>query len=106
MKTIYNDAGQKRSHSGLLTSQHEVNRLDNLFYKEIDSAFYLPDYGIEWFFFESPKVEISVDGFLNHLTRKATTMGIIFQSIEKTTSDFTLSLDITLLSEEKAYLRR
>lgn len=94
----------KKSLTGLMTQQHEVHRLENLFYKEVGSAYYLPLFGLEWAFFLSERVELPVNSFLSYLTQEATTHGIIITNIESNVSDFALNLNIKLLSEETIYL--
>lgn len=94
----------KASVTGLMSQQHEVHRLENLFYKQKQSAYYLPDFGLEWDYFLSPKIEIPSSSFLSYMTQQATQNGIIISNINDTISEFTLNLDVTLLSEETLYL--
>ena len=106
MKEIYHSLKQKPSHTGLMTSQHEVNRLDNIFFKKTLSAFYLDEYGLDWDLFESPKITVSIPSFVNYITRQATNQGITILSLEQAFGEFQLNLKATLMSEETTYLRR
>ena len=94
----------KTSVTGLMGQQHEVHRLENLFYKKKDSAYFLPDFGLEWDYFLSPKIEVSTSSFLSYMTQQATQNGIIITNINQNMAEFTLNLDVTLLSEETLYL--
>ena len=94
----------KTSVTGLIDQQHEVHRLDNLFYKEIGSAYYLKDYGLEWRFFNSEKVDLPVNSFLSYLTQEATKHGIVITNIKSKVEDFTLNLRVKLLTEDVVYL--
>ena len=94
----------KESVTGLINQDHEVHRLDNLFFKEVGSAYYLQDYGLEWSFFVSERIEVPVNSFLSYMTQQATQNGIIITDINQTFENFTLNLEIQLLTEETVYL--
>ena len=94
----------KKSITGLINQQHEVHRLENLFYKVVGSAYYLEDYGLDWGFFNNPKIEISTDSFLNYLVQEASKNGIICTEITSEVKDFTLNVRVKLLSEDVVYL--
>lgn len=94
----------KKSVTGLMNQAHEVQRLENLFYKKKDSAYFLPDYGLEWDYFLSEKIELPVNSFLSYMTQQATQNGIIITNIDQNVAEFSLNLDVTLLSEQTIFL--
>lgn len=90
--------------TGLINQQHEVQRLENLFYKKVDSAYYLKSYGLEWDFFLSDRAELPINGFLSYLTQEATKHGIVITDLKYSSEDFTFNLLAKLLTEETVYL--
>lgn len=90
----------KRSITGLMTQQHEVHRLENLYHKKKGSAHYLPDYGLDWDLFQTRQAEIPVGAFLSYLNQKATDQGIIVLEQGYEFRDFELYVRTRLLSEE------
>lgn len=94
----------KQSVTGLMNQQHEVHRLENLFYKAVDSAYYFKNYGLDWSFFADPKIEVSTQSFIDYFTQEATKHGIIMTEVKSSIQDFTLHLRIKLLSEETIHL--
>ena len=95
----------KRSLTGLMTNQHEVNRLDNLFFKKIRSAYYLLDYGLDWDFFTNQKVEIPVESFLSYITQRSANQGIIVTNLDAEVSNFTFYLTAKLLAEDVTLIK-
>ena len=96
----------KRSTTGLMDKDHEVRRLENLFFKAKGSAYYFNRFGIDWDLFLSERVEISIASFLNYFTQEATKQGIVITDVSAKVENFTLILKATLLSEKIIYLKR
>lgn len=95
----------KPSVTGLINQQHETHRLENLFHKQVGSAYYLPDYGLDWDFFQTKEVEIPVGSFLSYLNQKAMLQGIVVLDQVFEVNDFTLTIRNRLLSEETTLSR-
>jgi hypothetical protein len=95
----------KPSITGLMNQQHEVHRLENLFYKKVNSAYYLPDYGLDWDFFVAQNVEIPVNSFISYLTQRAGRQGLIMLETASSIENFTFTLNTKLLGEEITLLR-
>lgn len=90
----------KRSCTGLMSQQHEVHRLENLYHKKKGSAHYLPDYGLDWDFFQTRDAEIPVGAFLSYFNQKATDQGIVVLEQDYRIEGFELHVRTKLLSEE------
>ena len=95
----------KRSLTGLMTSQHEVNRLDNLFFKKIRSAYYLLDYGLDWDFFTNQKIEIPLNSFLSYMTQRSANQAIIVTNLDADVKNFSIYLTAKLLAEDVLLIR-
>ena len=95
----------KKSVTNLMNQQHEVHRLENLFFKQVESAYYFKNFGIDWNFFNDQNIEISVTSFVNYFTQEAIKHGIVITDIKANIKNFTLSLQIKLLSEEITFLK-
>jgi hypothetical protein len=91
--------------TGLMDQQHEVHRLENLFYKKIKSAYYLQDYGLDWNFFLSRDVEIPINSFVSYLTQRSGRQGLILLETTTQIEDFTFKMRAKLLGEEITLLR-
>lgn len=91
---------KKNSFSGLMDQQHETHRLDNLFYKKVDSAYYLPDYGLDWDLWLSQRIEVSTGSWSSYFTQEATLNGIVILDQFAKIEDFSLKVTIQLLSEK------
>jgi hypothetical protein len=89
----------KPSVTGLMTFQHETKRVDNLFFKKKGSAYYLPEFGIDWDLWNSPRVEYSIDSFSANFTQEATRQGIVVVDVVSDIADFSLNVRVQLLSE-------
>lgn len=95
----------KYSGTGLMNQQPEVHRLENLFYKQQGSAFYLPSYGLDWDFFLNPQADIPAGAFISYLNQKAMAQGIVVLDHEVSLDNFTLNLRTQLLSEQATLSR-
>lgn len=95
----------KPSHTGLMNQQHEVHRLENLFYTQEGAAHYLPGWGIDWSVFSSPNMEIPTGAFLSYMNQQAFAQGIAILEVARLPSQFELSLRVKLLSEELTLVR-
>lgn len=96
----------KKSVTGLITMQHEVKRLENLFHKIEESAYYLPGYGLDWKFMQSPQFDVPVGALLSHLNQKASENGIVILDSSSELKDFTLNITAHLLSEAATFSRK
>lgn len=90
----------KTSLTGLMTQQHEVHRFNNLYHKQKGSAYYLPDFGLDWSFFGTRQAEIPVGAFLSYLNQRATDNGIVVLDQSHEFKNFELHVTTKLLSEE------
>jgi hypothetical protein len=90
----------KTSITGLMMDQHETHRLRNLFYKKIESAYYKPDYGLDWDLWFSDRFEVSTGSFLSYLGQEATKNGIVILDQNAFVQDFSLHVTFKLLSEK------
>lgn len=95
----------KPSVTGLIDMQHEVKRLENLFHKTEESAYYLPGYGLNWKLIQSPRFDVPVGALLSHLNQKASENGIVILDSSSELKDFTLNITAHLLDEEVTFLR-
>jgi hypothetical protein len=91
---------KKNSFSGLMDQQHETHRLDNLFYKKVDSAYYLPDYGLDWDLWLSDRFEAPSGAWGSYFNHEATKNGIVILDQIIKIKDFSLNVTIQLLSEK------
>lgn len=87
---------EKPSVSGLMKQSHEVSRLENLFFKRVNSAYYFKEWGLDWEFFLGSKFELPIEAFTSYLTQDAMTHGILIQSIRLNIEDFTLKMVATV----------
>lgn len=95
----------KTSVTGLITLQHEVKRLENLFHKTEESAYYLPGYGLDWDLLQSPQFDAPIGALLSHLNQKATEHGIVMLDASSELKDFTLNITAHLLAEDATLSR-
>lgn len=95
----------KASVTGLMTQQHEVHRLENLFHKKTGSAYYAKDYGLDWAVFDDEQAEIPAGAFLSYLNQKSALQGIVVLNQSFGVKDFTLNITTRLLSEEATLTR-
>lgn len=95
----------KTSVTGLINMQHEVKRLENLFHKNEESAYYLPGYGLDWRFMQSPQFDVPVGALLSHLNQKASENGIVILDSTAELKDFTLNIVARLLAEDVTFAR-
>lgn len=95
----------KPSCTGLMDHQHEVHRLENMFYSQEGSLHYLPGWGIDWSFFMNPSMEVPTGAFLSYMNQQAFRQGIAVLDVERLPSEFELSLRVKLLSEEITLVR-
>lgn len=93
----------KKSVTGLMTMDHEVKRLENLFHKQEGSAYYLKDYGVDWRFFQNQQMDIPVGSLLSYFTQKAMAQGIVILEQNYKIEDFMLKVTSRLLSEEVTF---
>jgi hypothetical protein len=90
----------KNSFTGLMNEQHETHRLNNLFFKKVDSAYYLPTYGLDWDLWLSQRIEVSTGSWSSYFTQEATLNGIVILDQFAKIEDFSLKVTIQLLSEK------
>lgn len=95
----------KYSGTGLMNQQPEVHRLENLFYKQQGSAYYLPKYGLDWDFFLNSQSEIPIGSFLSYMNQRAFQQGIVILDEDFAVEDFTLGVRVKLLDEEMTLTR-
>lgn len=93
-------ASNKKSITGLMNMQHEVRRVDSMFSKNKGSSYYLEDYGLDWTFWSSDRVELPVSSFNSYFTQEATKHGIVVLDINTKIENFALNSRVKLLSEE------
>ena len=93
----------KPDKTGLINQDHEVHRLENLFYKRVGSAYYLPSYGLKWDEFLSPSFEVPLGSFTSHLTQQCSFHGIVVKDIQQNNQDFAARLRVILLDESQLY---
>lgn len=93
----------KPSLTGLMTFDHEVKRLENLFHKQEGSAYYLKNYGLDWNFFQNQQMDIPIGSLLSYFTQKAMSQGIVILEQSYTLEGFTLNVTNKLLSEEVTF---
>ena len=86
----------KPSVSGLMSQSHEVSRFENLFYKTVNTAYYLQDWGLDWPMFLNNNYQIPLNSFLSYLTQEAMKKGIGITSLTGEIIDFTLHLNVVI----------
>lgn len=89
----------RQSVTGLINQQHEVHRLENLFYTQSENIYYQPTWGLNWKFFNNEQMEIPSGAVLSHINQKAMRHGIVVLDIDATVEDFTLKTVVKLLDE-------
>lgn len=85
--------------TGLMNQQHEVHRLESLFYTQAENIYYQPTWGIDWNFFNNNQMEIPSGAVMSYINQKAMRHGIVILDIESQVQDFTMKTTVKLLDE-------
>lgn len=87
---------EKYSVSGLMKQTHEISRFENLFFKQVGSAYYNQDWGLDWEFFLNTPYEIPLESFVSYMTQESARRGIIITDVNAEIRNFTLQMAVEI----------
>jgi len=87
---------EKPSVSGLMNQSHEINRFENLFFKQLGTAYYNQSWGLDWRLWLDTKYELSLGSFFSYVTQEAMKKGIVVTNIDGGIKEFTLQTKVKI----------
>ena len=87
---------EKPSVSGLMAQHHEVSRFENMFMKQVGTAYYFKTWGLDWVFWIDSPYQLPINSLTSYLTQQCSKQGVLVDSIVANIDDFTLQLKVNI----------